>query len=321
MINFKYKLSFDVPPSKFEISHKDQIILLGSCFSDNIGEDLKNKGFNVLSNPFGTLFHPSAIAKAIQNSIRPPKVISFYQREQDLFFSWDASGAIYGLTKKELEERIVEKRIKLLTALKNTSVLIITFGTAFGYILKETEEIVANCHKAPKGLFRKELTLLNTMIEEWKKLITELSCLNSNLKIIFTISPVRHEREGLIENNRSKARLNELTHSLKEEFTDIYYFPSYEIVVDELRDYRFYKADGLHPNNIAIEYVAESFSKTFFSEKTKNVIKEYQGIKSMLFHQSLYQGTASDERRQQKAEEKKRVFKKKYPEVRWVTDY
>jgi hypothetical protein len=265
----------------FEIEHGTKIVLMGSCFSDELHPYFTNAGFEVLSNPFGTLFHPVVIADEIENSIDGNNELDICKRG-DEYLSWSASGSIVESSKESLVNSIKARRNNLKHFLEGKTVLIITLGTAWGYRHKELNKIVGNCHKAEQSTFEKELTSLEVLQDRYNKLSEKLKHYNPDLKVIFTVSPVRHKRDGLVGNNRSKARLIELLHSL-----NFSYFPSYEIVLDELRDYRFYKEDLVHPNKSAVSVVWDRLSEVLFSSECQNVVKEVTRVNAMRDHRPL----------------------------------
>jgi len=309
----KFKLDFNVDKNRVELTHSDLIVSMGSCFADEIGSKLRSSGFTTNSNPFGTLFHPLAILNALNSSLSGNKNIDILQRN-DLYFAWEASSKLFGTSKNELEQAILAKRIQLKQNIQDAGLLILTFGTSWGYRHKNLNQVVGNCHKESLSSFNKELSSIDSMIKECKATIQKVKALNPEIKILVTVSPVRHKKDGIIENNRSKARLLELTHRLVEE-SDCIYFPSYEIVMDELRDYRFFKNDMVHPSEEAVNYIWKKFEKATVKESTFDIISQYQKITRALNHRSLVPNSEEDNTRIIQAEEKKRAFISKYSEV------
>lgn len=309
----EFKLNFEIPKSDFDLTHKDSIILIGSCFSDEMAGHFSNSGFKVESNTFGTLFHPAAIANVLNSSIDRAKHVNIFERD-NLYFSWDSASKVYGLTEDELKSNVLDLRESFRYKLLNARLLIITFGTTWGYRHKSLNSIVGNCHKAPASEFERELSEIDELLAEWKKMIAKLNEFNPNLKIVFTVSPVRHEKDGLVDNNRSKARLIELAHALCE-FENVSYFPSYEILIDELRDYRFYAEDLVHPNKLAIEYIWNKFSDTFFTDDTLKLIEEIKSIKTALAHKSLHPDSVVNQERIIAIEKKKAELLARNPDV------
>lgn len=308
----KLQLDFKIDTSTLNIKYGDEVVLLGSCFSDTMTSHFETSGFKVLSNPFGTLFHPLAVANVIDEAISPNK-IGVVQRD-DLYFSWLASGKLFARSEFELEKHLTTARNKLIKSLKKSRLLIVSFGSAWGYIERDFG-IVANCHKMPHTQFDKKLSTVDLMALRWNEILTELKRLNPQLNVVFTVSPVRHFKDGLVENNRSKSRLIEFTHQLSSRHG--FYFPSYEIVIDQLRDYRFYKNDLVHPSDDAVAYVWESFSQFLFSEHTLSIVKKVKQIKMTLNHKSLYPGSKLDGIRIKAAKEQQQQLIKKIPDIFW----
>ncbi len=311
----KFKLDFTVDKSHIDFTYHDSALLIGSCFSDEIGQHFRKNGFRIEINPFGTLFHPTTIANVLKASIEESKDVSVYQRD-DLFFSWDAASKIYAFSEEELIQKIIETRQKLREQLLKSRLLIITFGTAWHYTHHETNQVVGNCHKAPQDLFSKTLTPTEEMHAQWQPLIAQLKTLNPTLEIVFTVSPVRHVRDGIVENNRSKARLIELAHTLVSEY-QLNYFPSYEILIDELRDYRFYQSDLVHPSDEAVNYVWKAFSEYMMHPETLERMNQRGRLLAVLNHTSLHPGSKADIEGKTKAKMELELFERKYPEVEW----
>ena len=247
----KFRTEIEIPGFSHKLVHGNSIISLGSCFSVNIGEKLSYYGFDVLNNPFGTLFHPLSIANVISQSIHP-KQGRFCQRDS-LYFSYDVHSSIHAQTESDLANSLAAIHQQFLSKFTKATLCIITFGSAWGYY--KDGELVANCHKMPAKLFKKELTDFTEMHTRWIQVIHELKQLNPSIHFLFSVSPVRHLKDGTVENSLSKARLIELAHSLNQS-----YFPAFELIMDDLRDYRFYKDDLLHPTPFAIDYVFEKFA-------------------------------------------------------------
>ncbi len=260
-------LDFEIPKSTISLNHGDGIVLQGSCFSDEMLIQLKNAGHTVSGNHFGTIFHPSMIAFNLLNLFEE-KVEERITQRDDLFFSWDASSNVFGYSKEELATSLAFQRESLLNELESAKILVVTFGTAWGYERADTNELVANCHKFPGAEFQKFLSSPYEMTQDWVIAIEKLVQFNPDLQIVFTVSPVRHVKDGLVENNLSKARLIEVVQQLSLE-PNCHYFPSYELLIDVLRDYRFYAKDLVHPSQSAIEFIWNAFESTYFSEKSQ----------------------------------------------------
>jgi hypothetical protein len=313
MNSIPLKLELDIQPFQTKISHSNKIILIGSCFSDEMGSHFHKNGFDSLSNPFGTVFHPTPIARLIIETIDGIKTERIFSRE-DLYFSWDTSGTIFGFSSVELDEMIEKKRKLFLKFIKESSHLFITFGTSIGYQQQNSNIIVANCHKQSKNHFFKSMTDLDVLKEEWKTAMYKLKTVNPNLQIIFTVSPVRHTRDGLIENNRSKSRLFELISHLETKFK-AFYFPSYEIMIDELRDYRFYDSDLIHPNKLATNYIWNRLAEKIFDQKTIFICEEIQAISNLKNHKIIHQNSIESIKFEKIRQQKINEFNIKYPKI------
>lgn len=281
------KISYETlkkPAELAPIQHGQKIVQLGSCFSTNISEKLRNAGFSVVDNPFGVIFHPIVLAYQIQQVLSNELSDSIVQKD-DVFLHYNASGTIYGMSEEALILKMKEKAEQLKIALLEADYLMVTFGSALGYSLKATNQLVANCHQQPAHLFDKQLSSIEELTLSWESALSILKKVNPNINIVFTVSPVRYSREGWIENNRSKARLIALCENFSSVAT---YFPSYELVNDLLRDYRFFEADEVHPNAVAINHVWELFQQWFFTEETHAICLEVNKIRAMEAHRFLY---------------------------------
>lgn len=279
-----FKLELDIAPPYKKINLADKIYLSGSCFSDEMGDKFKKNKFQVLSNPFGTIYNPYAILKSLGNKgVDHNEIIE----SQGVFYHWDAHGIISDLTKSGLITKMEEANKKSRKFLHTAQWLMLTFGTAFVYELNSSGKMVANCHKIPEKKFNKRLLSKEEIIEYFQKTLSYILKINPDIHIILTVSPVRHIREGLIGNNRSKSILIETVHELVEGSTQISYFPSYEILIDELRDYRFYSEDMAHPSQQAVDYIWKKFTTAYFDTETKSFMKEWQQIQSAMNHTPL----------------------------------
>jgi hypothetical protein len=289
------------------------ITLIGSCFSDEIGSLLHANGFKVSINPGGTLFHPLAISKLIRWALNEQFTpLRTYQRN-DIFLSWDLSGTFYAMSEEALLEKTRLLHQELRTQLQKSSHLLLTFGSTWAYTLSSDRQLVANCHKAPKSNFSKEITELGKLQTQWLDLLEELKQFNPNLQIVFTISPVRHLKDGLVENNRSKARLHLLVEALCDK-ANCCYFEAYELVTDQLRDYTFFKEDGAHPNQKAIAVVWEHFQQRFLEAATRNVLEEWGALQKGKAHHIMYPESREALQLQLVLEKRTADFFRKYPD-------
>lgn len=288
----KLMLDIDIKSPAKKITYSDNIFLVGSCFTDHIGRRLEDLKFSVLQNPNGILFDPVSVSKSLSSYIDNKQY-----EQSDLFYlhelwqSWNHHSLFSGMVAEEVINNINISQSKAYNYLKKTNWLIITLGSSFVYKLAENQQPVANCHRAPGKCFSKYLLSSEETILSLKDSIEKLTIFNPALKIIFTISPVRHIRDGVVENNRSKARLIEAVHDLTEKYNNIYYFPAYELVIDVLRDYRFYDIDLVHPNYAATEFVFDKFEQSFIDEEVKVFMEEIKKINNSYKHKSFHPKT------------------------------
>tara|TARA_B110000285_G_scaffold232614_2_gene304065 strand:+ start:1212 stop:2162 length:951 start_codon:yes stop_codon:yes gene_type:complete len=282
------ELQTKVPLSdlNFQIDYRDQILLLGSCFSDHMGALFAKHQFKTLSNPFGIVFHPIPLASLVQ------RMVFKHYFTEDAFFFYEAQWHSYELH-SSMSRTVLSDALRNANEvidlghdfLKKASHVFVTLGTAWGYTLNHTT--VTNCHKQRSDLFRKELASVSAIENALAQIQNTLAQINPDLKVVYTVSPVRHLKDGFTENSIGKAHLLAGIHSHKEKAKDsktVSYFPSYEIVMDELRDYRFYKMDLIHPNELAIAYIWESLVTSTFTPPTKEVLKEVVSIQNGLDH-------------------------------------
>ncbi|HUZ61364.1 MAG TPA: GSCFA domain-containing protein [Hanamia sp.] len=285
----EFFLPFQIQSYPFQISYYDKILFIGSCFSEEIGNKLKELKLNVLQNPNGILYDPLSISDSLFSYVenKPFNEENLFELN-GLWHSWKHHSSFSGINKKEVFNKINQSQNTAHTFLKEADVLFVTLGTAFNYQLKNNNENIANCHKAPTDYFEKELISTDEIISEMLSVLTAIEILNPGLKIIFTVSPVKHIRDGVIENNRSKARLIEGVHAIEDKKQNVFYFPSYELVNDILRDYRFYKSDLVHPNETAINFVFEKFTDSFFDDSSKKIMKDVMQVLSAVNHKPLF---------------------------------
>ncbi len=281
----KFRTEINPHKSDLQIEHKDSVITFGSCFAENISEYFQFHRFNVRKNPFGVLYNPVSVLNAIK-SLEEPKVFS----ETDLVFHQDEWHSFYHHSdfsnhiKDECLNSINETVKTASEFIRNAKVIIITFGTAFVFKHLEREIIVSNCHKIPSNQFERKRLSVDETISNINLIIESISKINSKANIIFTVSPVRHWRDSAVENQLSKATLLLAVNNAVSTYSNCFYFPSYEIVMDDLRDYRYYEADLLHPNKLATDYIWEKFSDAHFSEKCLSAMNEIKIIAEARMH-------------------------------------
>ncbi len=276
-INFRTLIKPDKYP--FIIDYNTPMMFAGSCFTESIGLELQKFKFNIDINPFGILYNPISIKKGL--------LFLCYSQQfafDNLFYNNERWNSYYHHSrfsspdKKNTLNNINKRILSSSEHLKKTKFLFITFGTAIVYENIKTSEIVSNCHKLPAKNFNKRMLTADEIIIEYIKLINCLEEITKDIKIIFTISPVRHISDGLTNNMYSKSILMTAIMQITEHFENAFYFPAYEIMIDDLRDYRFYTQDMLHPNKTAIDYIFDFFIKSFIGTKTYEIMDKIEQI-------------------------------------------
>ena len=280
------KLQTQVPLKKAEnqIDYRSQLMVLGSCFANNIGDKLAYYKFQTLQNPFGILFHPLAMENLISRAIQQKE----YTGEEVFFLKerwqcYDAHSDLSSVTKEELLGRLNSGLLQTKLYITKATHIFITLGTAWTYQLKESGKEVANCHKVPQIAFQKQLLSIEKISQSLEVIIHQIRAVNAKAKIVFTVSPVRHLKDGFVENQQSKAHLISAVHHIIKA-GNASYFPSYELMMDELRDYRFYANDLVHPNDLAINYIWEKFKAVWISETSYRTMDEVATIQKGLDH-------------------------------------
>lgn len=288
----KFMVDLDIKPSLQKISYGQKIMLVGSCFTEHIGNRLADLRFDMLMNPNGIIFDPHSVASGLAAYTKHNyyRDIPLYF-QNDLWHSWQHHSRFSGMDKDAVFAGIQQSHQEAHDFLQQADWLIITLGTAFSYRLVENNSGVANCHRAPSQMFRKHLMTIEEINSELDNCLHQLFFFNPNLRVIFTVSPVRHIRDGLVENNRSKSRLIESVHHLVNKFDRMHYFPSYELVIDVLRDYRFYDQDLVHPNYQATGYVIDHFLKAYLSPGSLKTAAEIGELVQAGRHRVLHPGT------------------------------
>ena len=289
-----FHLTFPIPPFEHKINYAHKLMFAGSCFAENIGEIMQLYRFDVEINPHGVLFNPASIAVALQRYIDNKAM-----QENELFFanecwnSWEHHSRFSNVDKQTCLTKINSGISSAHEFIKDGEWLFITFGSAHVYKKNSTGALVGNCHKIPQKEFSKRMLSVSEIVDDYTTLLEQLKTLNSKLKIVFTISPVRYTGDGVVENNLSKARLIEAVHKLVLFQSNSFYFPAYELVIDDLRDYRFFKTDLVHPNEQAIAYVFEKLISTAFDDETKILFEKIKEIITASIHRPFNTNTES----------------------------
>jgi hypothetical protein len=282
----QFTTAVDIKPQAFDISFRDNIILAGSCFAEEIGGYFVNNKFDTDVNPFGILYNPLSLEDAMR------RLMSGAEFSEDDLFSHGGmyhSFAHHSRFSSDSAEGALEKMNARLRSsslrLKNCNRLIITFGTAYAYRLKSDGKVVSNCHKLPSSMFVRERLNVEDIVGRWTALISGLRACNPHIRLIFTVSPIRHRQDGPVDNQISKSTLLLAADSILSSCPGYAaYFPSYEIMMDELRDYRYYAEDMLHPSPVAVEYIREKFRQAFFNRETEAVLAAWRPLSMALNH-------------------------------------
>lgn len=289
----RWSIDFPIPQSLFPISHESKILSLGSCFAQTIGQKMLDAKFDILANPFGTIFHPLNLADLLAQSLAGNQIDESGILERDeRFFHYHSHSDINARSKQELVEKFQTQQRATHDCLKSGSHLILTLGTSWVYELGEFGR-VANCHKQPQKIFQKRLSSLEEMEIGLSEVLRPIKTQNPNLRVILTVSPVRHLKDGVVENQLSKSLLRVLCANLESQLDFVVYFPAYEILMDELRDYRFYKSDLIHPTEDAENYIWEKWQTSYFRESTRQKVEEIRRIQLELSHRPFSPQSAS----------------------------
>lgn len=310
-----FSTKVEIPTPHFSINHRQRSLLLGSCFAENMGQRMLEAKFNVAVNPFGITYNPASAAKIVNLLLD-----GYRLKDTDVLFD---EGLYFSLMHhsrfSEEKKDILRSKINAFAAASSAQLqeldnLLVTFGTAWVYSWKENGEIVNNCHKLPSDKFERFRLSANEIVNEWSVVISRLLKLRPNMNVLFTVSPIRHWKDGAHENQLSKAILLLAIDELKRLFPQhVSYFPSYEIVMDELRDYRFYASDMIHLSETATEYCWKRFSETYFDNKTVQIIRQWQTISKAISHRPFREDSDEHQLFLKRTLEKIRQFSDNYP--------
>ena len=273
----------------YSIGLKSRIVTIGSCFADVMGRRLADHKLAVLNNPFGTIFNPVSIAKLLTMALRgtAPDEDQYLERD-GVWFHYDFHSSLWSTSRDGLRNLLIDRLSKTADAIRASDFLLLTLGTAVVYRHIETGQVVANCHKMPGSLFEKYLYNIDHLRDEMTRLLKTLHKANPSLKVLVTVSPVRHTRDTLPLNQISKSTLRVIAHELTIWKDWVSYFPAYEIMMDDLRDYRFYEADLIHPNNQAHDYIFDKFVQSGFNAELRDFVSVWSQIGKSLAHRPLH---------------------------------
>ncbi len=313
----KLQTQISIKRAQNQMDYHSQLLILGSCFAENMGDALKHFKFQCLQNPFGILFHPKAITKFISKAVLEEKYA-----EKEVFFlnerwhCFDAHSLLSDVSKENLLHNLNQGLAATRKQIKEATHIVITLGTAWVYHHIDTDITVANCHKVPQKEFSKTLLSVTEIQKSLNELYESIAKLNNNVQFVFTVSPVRHLKDGFVENQRSKAHLLTAVHQFISEHDakqQLHYFPSFEIMMDELRDYRFYTADMLHPNQTAIDYIWENFVSVWISPNSIASMKKVDEVQKGFSHRPFNPNSEQHRNFLKSLEEKKTYLLKEHP--------
>lgn len=300
------------------LAHTEAVLLLGSCFTRHVGEALQERMFRVLHNPTGILFDPSAVARHLMMLLNghppPPEPLVFLN---DVWHSWEFHSRFSHPDPQkahDLQTAAVEEGHEFL---KKAETIILTFGSAYRYLRRDTRQPVANNHRAPAPEFERELPTVDEMYPEISSALSQIRRQNPGLQVLLTVSPVRHARDGLIENNQSKARLIELVHRLCANLEGVHYFPSYEWVIDVLRDHRWYDVDLIHPNHAATREVIELFVAHCLTPQARDLSEQALRFTLAARHRPRFPETPAHRRFVGQQQREREIFLSEHPELTW----
>ncbi len=309
-----FRTEVKIHKSSHSIDLKSGILTIGSCFTENIGEKLMNAYFDVQINPFGVQFNPISIA---DNLNRLAEGILFSENElfikDELWSSFSHSTLFSHTDKQKCLSEINFKFETGVKSLKNSDFLLITFGTAWVYTLKTSSKVVNNCHKLPADNFNRYRLEVKSIVEVYNQLLYKLRQINPRLKVIFTVSPVRHWKDGAHENTLSKSTLHLAIDEILKSNLNCSYFPAFELLNDELRDYRFFADDMCHPTNLAVDFIWEKFVENYMDLQTQKICKELENYRLRTNHRSIHPYSVSDRIFKEKTQEVKELLGLKYP--------
>jgi hypothetical protein len=314
-----FQTSIPIQKSDFLIDYSSKLVSFGSCFAENMGDKFDYFKFSTLINPFGIIFNPISLQKIIVRSIHKK-----YFTEKDIFFhneAWHCYQVHSELSNPDKEEFLTTLNQLIDTTnvhIEKLTHCLITLGTSWVYKQIESSEIVANCHKVPQKKFVKKLLSVSEIEVSINNIISEIQNINPNAKFVFTVSPVRHIKDGFVENNVSKAHLIAAIYNILSVLNlAAGYFPSYEIMMDELRDYRFYAEDMLHPNQTAIDYIWMRFSENYINETEFETMQNVSEIQKSLNHKPFNPNSESHLKFQDNLKQKINAIVTKYPEMKF----
>jgi len=316
-----FRTPIDLPDYPFTLAYSDSFLSMGSCFAEQMAARLKQVKFRVVDNPFGILYHPQNIAHSL-HQLR----CNHRYKETDLFehrgiwSHFDFHGSYSSPSREESLKKMNGSLEQASSTLAEASLLIITLGTAYAWWHKKEQRIVANCHKLPGQEFERRLIPVAEMARHLLEAINALREINPEIRCLFTVSPIRHIRDGLVKNQLSKSSLRLLAHHLCTQLSGAYYFPSYELMIDDLRDYRFYARDMIHPSAEALDYIWAHFQDAFFQEDTRALMREVDKMNRSLSHRPQYPDSTAHRRFQQQLLAQMEAIEQKHSFISFLSE-
>ena len=314
-MNLKTQVTLEDWP--FEINYQSKILSLGSCFSQEIGQKLSDLKLSIIQNPCGITFNPLSMLSCIKRCyLDDSLLINEIIKSEELYVHPDFHGKFNNTVKEKVNYNIQSSLQVLRKVAQDIDNVILTIGTSWVFVKKDTQKVVNNCHKLPQEQFDRVLLRVEQIFEalqQIKSIIEDKS--SKEVNFIITLSPVRHLRDGLIQNQRSKARALEAIHQFSEAHKNVYYFPSYEILIDELRDYRFYKEDMIHPSPLAVQYIYQAFEAVVLSDKEASLRKELATLVNSYNHKPLHPGSINHREFKHKLVDKMKRIQNQYAAI------
>lgn len=311
-----FRTDFKLPDYPFSITHGHKILSLGSCFAEHIGEKMTAEKFRILRNPFGIIYNPASTAEGLRRLFAGQELSEddIFQHN-DLWHSRLHHSTFSRADKDDFLTNIQAESERAAAHLRETNRLFLTFGTAYVWEEKTTGRVNANCHKRPQREFRRRRLSVREIVGDLLPILEKIKAHNPNSAVLLTVSPVRHVRDGMVENQRSKAVLHLAAEELCAATDFVHYFPAYEMMQDDLRDYRFYTADMLHPNETATAYIYGRFREAFFDSETEELCKRIAEIKRAAAHRPFRADSAAHRDFLRKYAEKTAALQREFPNL------
>lgn len=316
----KFRTEIHIPKAYHSLSYRKPVLMMGSCFTENIGSYLGNYLFNCIVNPFGVTYNPFSLKKGLEELLYKEKYApEDLQFRKELYFSFDHYTKFSDPVAEYALEKMNSSFLRAKNYLHEAGTLILTFGTAYTYKYLKSGEVVNNCHKIPASEFERRMLGTDEIVESYLQLLDDLRKVNPDIHILFTVSPVRHLKDGLVENQLSKATLLLAIHRIINARPETCsYFPAYEIMMDDLRDYRYYKDDLLHPNEQAISYIWQHFSENYIDRESLRIMKQLDPVLKAFSHRPLHTSTKEYHNFRASTLEKVRKLKDNYSFLNWT---